>query len=300
MKILLFGKNGQVGWELNRSLQPLGEVIALGRDEADFTDPESLRDIVQNINPDVIVNAVAYTAVDKAEEEEKLATAINGIVPGVLAEEALKQKALLIHYSTDYVFDGSKNDPYKETDEPKPINAYGRTKLAGEQAIRSSGCKFYIFRTSWVYSARGNNFLKSILRLVLSRDVLSVVDDQVGSPTQASVIADITADILKSYVDFSDFKSGLFHLASQGSTSWYGFTRCIVERYKEHAGAELFDNLEINPISSEEFKMKAQRPMNSRLDTGKIQDSFDLDLPEWEESLSAFVAGNVSLLESLR
>jgi len=299
VKILLFG-NGQVGWELRRSLKPAGEIVALARVDADFSNPECLRKIVCNEQPDIIVNAVAYTDVDRAENEEELAAKINTQAVGVLAEEALNVGALLVHYSTDYVFDGFKDVSYVETDEPNPINAYGRTKLAGEQAIRSSGCKFYIFRASWVYSARGNNFLKSILRLALSRDVLNVVDDQIGSPTLASVIADKTADILKAYIDSTDFESGLFHLTSQGSTSWYGFTRCIVKLYREHAGLVLFDNLEINPIASEEFKMKAQRPMNSRLDTRKIKDSFDLELPAWDDSLNMFVANNVSLLESLR
>ena len=164
MKILLFGKNGQLGWELNRSLQPLGEIIALGREQADFSDPESLRDIVREIEPDVIVNAVAYTAVDSAEDEEDLAAIINGIAPGILAEEAFRIDALLIHYSTDYVFDGTKKSPYVETDKPNPVNAYGRTKLAGEQALQSSGCDYLIFRTSWVYASRGHNFLLTILK----------------------------------------------------------------------------------------------------------------------------------------
>ena len=299
MKILLFG-NGQVGWELQRSLKTVGDIVILTRADVDFSDPERLRQLVCDTKPDIIVNAVAYTAVDNAEEEEELAAKINTQAVGVLAEEALNIDALLVHYSTDYVFDGAKETPYVEADEPNPINAYGRTKLAGEKAIRSSGCKFYIFRTSWVYSARGNNFLKSILRLALSRDVLNVVEDQIGSPTPASVIADVTADILKTYVDSSDFESDLFHLTSQGSTSWYGFTRCIIEQFKEQVGLELFENLDINPISSEKFKTKAQRPMNSRLDTRKIRGSFDLELPAWEESLNAFVANNVSLLESLR
>ncbi|MCA1767140.1 MAG: dTDP-4-dehydrorhamnose reductase, partial [Idiomarina sp.] len=192
MKILLFGKNGQVGWELNRSLQPLGEVIALDRDEADFSRPESLREIVRKIKPDVIVNAVAYTAVDKAEAEEALAATINSIAPGVLAEEALSINALLIHYSTDYVFDGTKQGPYVETDVPKPINAYGRTKLAGEQVIQSSGCDYFIFRTSWVYASRGHNFLLTILRLAKERDELNIVADQIGSPTSARLIAETT------------------------------------------------------------------------------------------------------------
>lgn len=299
MKILLFG-DGQVGWELRRSLKPVGEVVVLVRTDAEFSEPAGLDKIVSDVNPDVIVNAVAFTAVDNAEEEEELAATINAQAVCVLAEAALKINALLVHYSTDYVFDGTKEDPYLESDEPMPINAYGRTKLAGEIAIQSSGCKYIILRTSWVYSARGNNFLKNILRLALSRDVLNVVDDQIGAPTLASVIADKTAEILKVYVDSSCFESNLFHLSSRGSTSWYGFTRQIVDYYKEEAGAEIFGNLEIHPVPSKEFKMKAHRPMNSRLETRKIQDVCNIELPNWEDSLGAFVASNVSLLESLR
>ena len=185
MKILLFGKNGQVGWELNRSLQPLGEVIALTRENADFSNPESLRNIVREINPDVIVNAVAYTAVDKAEEEEELAATINGVAPGILAEEALKTNALLVNYSTDYVFDGVKDSPYIETDKPNPVSAYGRTKLSGEVSIQSSRCDYLIFRTSWVYASRGQNFLLAMLKLASEREELNIVSDQIGAPTTA-------------------------------------------------------------------------------------------------------------------
>ena len=192
MKILLFGKNGQVGWELNRSLQPLGEIVVLDIEDVDFSEPESLRQIVQDVNPNVIVNAVAYTAVDKAEEEEELALNINGVAPGVLAEEALKLNALLVHYSTDYVFDGTKSTPYVETDSPNPINAYGRTKLAGEIAVQSSGCDYLILRTSWVYASRAHNFMLTMLKLAQEREELSIVSDQIGAPTSARLIADIT------------------------------------------------------------------------------------------------------------
>ena len=226
MKILLFGKNGQVGWELNRSLQPLGEVVALSREEADFSNPESLRKIVSEISPDVIVNAVAYTAVDKAEEEEELAAIINGVAPGILAEEALKINALLIHYSTDYVFDGAKDSPYIETDKPNPINAYGRTKLAGEVVIQSSDCDYLIFRTSWVYASRGHNFLLTMLKLASEREELSIVADQMGAPTTAKLIADTTALSIRQAMgekQSGNFSSDLYHLATSGSTSWHGF-----------------------------------------------------------------------------
>ena len=213
MKILIFGKNGQVGWELNRSLQPLGEIIVLDIEDVDFSQPESLRQVIQNVNPDVICNAVAYTAVDKAEEDEVLAMKINGIAPGVIAEEAKKLDALLIHYSTDYVFDGTKKGPYLETDEPNPINAYGRTKLAGEVAVKSSGCNYLILRTSWVYTSRANNFMLTMLKLAQEREELSIVSDQVGAPTSARLIADITLV--------------MYSTSNKRNSRWYIFIRPV-------------------------------------------------------------------------
>lgn len=287
MKILLFGKNGQVGWELNRSLQPLGEVIALGRKQADFSQPELLRDIVNRNKPDVIVNAVAYTAVDKAESEEELAAIINGAAPGILAEEARKINALLVHYSTDYVFDGGKDTPYVETDKPNPINAYGRTKLAGELGIQSSGCDYLIFRTSWVYASRGHNFLLTILKLVAEREELSIVADQIGSPTSARLIADGTANCIvqaMSQRQKSEFEPSLYHLTTSGKTSWCGFAKEIVDIGRE--GADMaFKIQNINEITTAEYPTPASRPLNSRLSTDRLNDVFKLTMPHWTTCL---------------
>ena len=287
MKILLFGKNGQVGWELNRSLQPLGEVIALGREDADFSNPESLRDIVRKIRPDVIVNAVAYTAVDKAEVEEELAAAINSVAPGVLAEEAFRISALLIHYSTDYVFDGTKESPYIETDEPNPINAYGRTKLAGEQAVQSSGCDYLIFRSSWVYASRGHNFLLTILKLAKERDKLSIVSDQIGSPTSARLIADITILCLQQAIKEklgNAFVSDLYHLTASGHTSWHGFAKNIVDIAGQKLNLKLTLK-ELNTIPTTDYPTPAKRPMNSQLDLKKLSKTFGIEIPNWEKTL---------------
>jgi dTDP-4-dehydrorhamnose reductase len=287
MKILLFGKNGQVGWELNRSLQPLGEVVALGREQADFSSPESLRDIVTDIKPDVIVNAVAYTAVDKAEEQESLAFIINGTAPQVLAEEASKLNALLVHYSTDYVFDGNKNKPYLETDKPCPINAYGRTKLAGEEAIQSTACDYLIFRTSWVYAARGHNFLLTILKLAGERDELSIVADQVGSPTSARLIADTTAHCVLQAIkerNAGKFTSDLYHLTAGGETSWFGFAKEIIEIANKKSGS-LIDVKNVKAIASDEYQTPAERPSNSRLWVMRLEEKYNLDMPDWKNAL---------------
>lgn len=285
MKILLFGKNGQLGWELNHSLASLGEVVAVGRDEADFSRPGSLRKIIQKISPDVIVNAVAYTAVDKAEDEEALATIVNAVAPGVLAEEALKQKALLIHYSTDYVFDGTKACAYVETDEPNPVNAYGRSKLAGELAIQGSGCEFFIFRTSWVYSSRGNNFLLSMLRLAKERGELSIVADQFGAPTWARTIAQITSKIIVQIPSsrWSEY-SGLYHLAASGKTSWYGFAQAIMDLAKQRPGLA---TASVNKIGTDEYPTPAKRPAFSVLDCTQLNRRLGLSLPDWSESLAS-------------
>ncbi len=287
MKIFLFGKNGQVGWELNRSLQPLGEVIALGRDDADFSDPESLRQIVQDISPDVIVNAVAYTAVDKAEEEEELAAKVNSIAPGVLAEEAKKLNALLVHYSTDYVFDGAKEEPYIETDEAKPINAYGRTKLAGEQAIQSSGCDYLIFRTSWVYASRGHNFLLTMLKLAQERVELSIVNDQIGSPTSARLIADTTVLCVQQAIKeklVGIFSSDLYHLTTSGHTSWHGFTKEIIKLASNSLDLPLTIK-ELKAIPTSDYPTLAIRPMNSQLALTKLESVFTIKMPDWRNEL---------------
>ena len=292
MKILLFGKNGQVGWELNRSLQPLGEVIALGREDAGFSNPESLRDIVREIKPDVIVNAVAYTAVDKAEKDEDLALIINSISPGVLAEEALKLNALLVHYSTDYVFDGAKSSPYLETDKPNPVNAYGRTKLASEIAIQSSGCDYLILRTSWVYASRAHNFMLTMLNLAQEREELGIVSDQIGAPTSARLIAETTLLCLQQASRerlLGVFSSDLYHLTASGHTSWFGFTEEIVKLARNSLNQQI-KLKELKPIPTSDYPTPAKRPMNSQLALTKLESIFTLKMPDWKESLAVCIA----------
>lgn len=290
MKILLFGKIGQVGWELNRSLQPLGEILVLDQKDADFSDPESLRDVVREIRPDVIVNAVAYTAVDKAEQEEELVAKINGVASGVLAEEASNINALLVHYSTDYVFDGTQG-PYSETDSPNPLNAYGRTKLAGEQAIQSSACDYLIMRTSWVYASRAHNFLLTILKLAKERDELSIVADQIGSPTSARLIAETTILCIQQAMierEKGVFSSDLYHLTSSGSTSWHGFAEQIVEIANKKLDLVLKIK-QIRAIPTTDYPTPAQRPMNSQLVITKLEKKFGLVMPDWKDMLALCV-----------
>jgi dTDP-4-dehydrorhamnose reductase len=281
MKILLIGSNGQVGWELARTLLPLGEVVALNREQADLTDLETLRQTVQTIRPNVIVNAAAYTAVDKAETERDLAFLINAQAVDVLAQEAKKWNALLIHYSTDYVFDGTKNAPYVENDATNPLNVYGESKLAGELAIQASGADYLILRTTWVFAARGNNFVKSILRLAAERDELNIVADQIGAPTWARLIAESTAHILRQAQQecaAKTFESGIFNLTSASETSWHGFAEKIVEL------AQL-QNCAIHPIPTSKYPTPAKRPANSRLSTKKLTQRFGLTMPTWETTL---------------
>ncbi len=290
MKILLFGKNGQVGWELQRSLAPLGELIAVSSTNSelcgDLTNLIGIKQTIRKIAPDIIVNAAAYTSVDNAESESELANILNAQAPGVLAQEALQLNASLIHYSTDYVFNGDGIQPYLETDATDPLNVYGKTKLEGENNIVASGCSYLIFRTSWVYAVRGNNFIKSILRLAQQRDKLTVVNDQVGSPTGAELIADTTAEILHSLKYKSDV-SGVYHLAAKGYISRYEFAKFILEHVwrltdfslKLHPNALL-------PIASDDFPLPAKRPFNSRLNTCKLENQFDLNLPIWQTGVS--------------
>jgi dTDP-4-dehydrorhamnose reductase len=285
MKILLFGKDGQVGWELQRSLAPLGEVVALGPEDADFEEPEGLRGCVRRHRPDVIVNAAAYTAVDKAESESARARTINAIAPGVLAQEALHGDAWLVHYSTDYVFDGSGEQPRLETGAAAPLNVYGATKLEGEQLIRQSGCKHLIFRTSWVYGARGNNFAKTMLRLAQERDSLAVVNDQVGAPTGADLIADITAHALRGAMQRPEL-SGLYHLVAAGETSWHGYASFVLD-YAQRSGMPLKVAPDaVQPVPTSGFPLPAPRPLNSRLDTAKLRQTFDLNLPMWQTGVA--------------
>ncbi len=281
MKILLFGKDGQVGWELQRSLAPLGELVALGSEDADFGEPEGLRDCVRRHRPDVIVNAAAYTAVDKAESESARARTINAIAPGVLAQEALHGDAWLVHYSTDYVFDGSGEQYWLETDVTAPLSVYGATKLEGEQLIWQSGCKHLIFRTSWVYGTRGNNFAKTMLRLAQERDSLIVVNDQIGAPTGADLLADITAHAIRAARQREEV-SGLYHLAAAGETSWHGYAGVVLD-HAQRAGIPLKVAPDaISSVPTSGFPLPAPRPLNSRLNTAKLRQTFDLNLPMWQ------------------
>ena len=284
-RILLLGRTGQVGWELNRSLLTLGDVTALSRSEADFSQLEGLRKVVRESRADIIVNAVAYTAVDKAESEESRAHQINADAPCILAEEAKRSNALLVHYSTDYVFDGTKLAPYVEEDKPNPINAYGRTKLAGEQNIQATGCRHLILRTSWVYSSRGQNFVKTILRLAQQREELRIVADQIGAPTSARFIADVTSSILakiKQLPSSSAHEEGdLYHLTPSNYTSWHGFAQTILDAAK----SSLLNATKLPtliPISSEQYPLPAPRPRNSRLKCDKLSTRFGVHFPSWE------------------
>jgi len=283
MKILLFGKSGQVGWELQRSLAPLGDVVALASSSEEMCGNlrnfEGIAETVRKIAPDVIVNAAAYTAVDKAESEPELAAALNAVAPGVLAEEALRCGALLVHYSTDYVFDGSGELPRAETDPTGPLGVYGRTKLEGETAIRNSGCRHLIFRTSWVHAARGKNFAKTILKLAGEREKISVIADQVGAPTGADLLADATAHAIKQALREPEV-SGLYHLVAFGETSWHGYAAFVCELVRRAGVTLKVQTIEAVPSSG--FPTAARRPLNSRLDTSKFQAAFDLRLPHWQ------------------
>jgi len=287
MKLLLLGADGQVGWELRQSLAPLGEVIVADRICADFEQLDSLRELVRASGVDVVVNAAAYTAVDRAESESELATRINADAPGVIAEECERLGAMLVHYSTDYVFDGEKDSPYVETDAPNPRSVYGSTKLQGEQAIQASGCRHLIFRTSWVYSDRRSNFVRTILRLARERESLSIVSDQIGAPTSAALIADVTARCV-AQTALGDGPLGVFHLTPTGETSWHGFASYFLELAR-NGGMELKVD-EIRPIRTDEFPCGATRPMNSRLCCDKIRDVFGVELPEWRFHVRELIA----------
>jgi len=287
-RILLMGRNGQVGWELQRTLTTLGEVIALDRHDMDLADPDSIRRAVREHKPNLIVNAAAYTAVDKAEEEPDIAMAINGIAPGILAEEAKRLGAAVIHYSTDYVFDGSKNTPYTEEDAPNPLNVYGKTKLAGEQAIQAVGTPHLIFRTSWVYGARGKNFLLTVLRLARERNDLKIVDDQVGAPTWSRMIAEATAQIFVQFYSRLTFHpslltdiGGIYHMTAGGQTSWFGFAEAILN----HVSGSVAPVPHLTPIVTEEYPTPAKRPRNSVMSNVKLNHQFDVKMPSWEMGL---------------
>ncbi|NMM89746.1 dTDP-4-dehydrorhamnose reductase [Rhodococcus sp. SRB_17] len=289
MNILLFGKGGQVGWELQRSLAVLGKVTALGRDStghcADFSHSEGIAETVRALRPDVIVNAAAHTAVDKAESEPELARLLNATTPGVLAEEAARLGAWLVHYSTDYVFDGSGSRPWVETDAPAPLSVYGRTKLEGERLIQQSGCKHLILRTSWVYAARGGNFAKTMLRLAQERERLTVIDDQWGAPTGADLIADVTAHALRHLMQRPQ-DAGLYHLVAAGETTWNSYAKYVIEQAQQAQAAIKIKATEVAPVPTSAFPTPAVRPHNSRLDTRKLQATFGLTLPHWQQGVA--------------
>ena len=284
MRILLLGKNGQVGKELEKSLACMGELIALDRQGLDLANPDAIREQIRRVHPDIIVNAAAYTAVDKAETESELAMAVNGMAPGIMAEEAARLNALLVHYSTDYVFDGAKSSPYTEQDAPNPLSVYGRSKLAGEQAICAHATQFLIFRTTWVYDAHGKNFLSTIKRVGAQRPELAIVDDQIGAPTWSREIAHATAQIIRHYLERPDPKqrNGIFNLTAQGQTSWFKFAHAAMEY-------GLFADLEHPPalraIPSLEYPTPAKRPMYSVLANAKLLEQFGVQLPDWNVSL---------------
>jgi dTDP-4-dehydrorhamnose reductase len=292
MKILLLGSNGQVGWELQRSLAPLGEVVALQREAAanppgfsgNLEDPEGLARTVRAVAPTVIVNAAAYTAVDKAESDSHRARAVNATTPGLLAREAAALGAWLVHYSTDYVFDGSGDQPWHESDATAPLSVYGRTKWEGEQAIRSSGCHHLILRTSWVYAARGGNFAKTMLRLAAERDELKVIDDQIGAPTGADLLADVTAHALHTLRQRPEL-AGTYHCVAAGETSWHGYARHVIEWARAHGRPVKVAPDAIRPIPTADYPTPARRPLNSRLDTYKLRHAFSLHLPPWQQGV---------------
>jgi dTDP-4-dehydrorhamnose reductase len=294
LKILLLGKGGQVGWELQRSLAPLGDVVALDFDSTDhcgdFTNLAGLAETVRAIKPDVIVNSGAHTAVDKAENEPDLVRTINALAPGALATAAASIGAWLVHYSTDYVFDGSGSAPWVETDVPAPLSVYGRTKLEGEQLITASGCKHLIFRTSWVYAARGGNFAKTMLKLAQERETLKVINDQIGAPTSAELLADVTAHAIRQVCAQSAHAapnpSGIYHVVASGQTSWFDYAKEVVNHAKQAQAAIKIIVNKIEPVPSSAFQTAAKRPLNSRLNTTKFQNTFGLTLPYWKHGVT--------------
>ena len=284
--LLLLGADGQIGFELRRTLAPLGRVVARGRVGADLSDPDGLRAVVRELQPAVIVNAAAHTAVDRAESEPELAERVNGTAPGVLAEEAARLGAALVHYSTDYVFDGGSRTPYREDDPTGPLNAYGQSKLAGEQAVRAVGGAHLILRTSWVYGAHGRNFYLTVRRLAAERDELRIVDDQTGAPTWSRMIAEATAQILAACgtepAALAE-RAGLYHLSAGGETTWCGFARAVVAALPGRQPA-------VTPIATADYPLPARRPVYSRLDCARLAATFGLRLPDWQDSLADCMA----------
>ena len=293
MKLLLLGKNGQVGWELQRALPLLGELTALDFDslelKADFSQPESLAETLDAVQPDIIVNSAAHTAVDKAESEPDLVRRINAEAPGVLARWAAAHRAWLVHYSTDYVFDGSGSTPRGEDAPTGPLSVYGQTKLDGEEAIRASGCQHLILRTSWVYAARGGNFAKTMLRLAAERERLSVIDDQIGAPTGADLLADLTAHLLRTALARPEV-CGTYHAVAAGETSWHGYARFVIDWARRHGQAIKVAPDAIDAVPTSAFPTPARRPLNSRLDTSRLRNSFGLVLPPWQHGVERLLA----------
>lgn len=288
MKILLTGKNGQVGFELQRALAPLGGVHAVDVGECDLADEQSIRQLVQRVRPDVIVNPAAYTAVDKAESEQDLAQAINARAPGILGEEAEKIGAWVVHFSTDYVFDGTKEGAYREDDITNPQSVYGRTKRDGELALQASGVRHLIFRTSWVVGAHGGNFAKTMLRLAADRETLSVVTDQFGAPTSAALLADVTSQLIRQHQreENAKFPYGTFHLVAGGETNWCDYARFVIAEAIK-AGKPMKATPErLTPIATAQYPTPASRPANSRLDTQRFRQTFGLELPHWQQGVS--------------
>ena len=289
-KILLTGKNGQIGWELQRTLSSLGDIVVVGHHEMDLANPDSIRKVIRQVQPELIVNAAAYTAVDKAESEPDLAMAINGVAPGIMAEEAKRLNAAIIHYSTDYVFDGNSERPYTEDDTPNPLNVYGTTKLAGERAIQASGVPHLILRTSWVYGARGRNFLLTMLRLAKEKNELKIVNDQIGAPTWCRLLAEVTSQMIAQHyspvsrqaISISE-ASGLYHVVPTGSVSWHGFAAKILEGVSSHVSHAL---PKLISIPASDYPAPARRPQNSRMTSGKLSNIYGLAMPHWEKSLT--------------
>lgn len=287
MKILVTGKNGQVGFELQRALAPLGEIVAVGQAECDFANADAIRELVRRVAPDVIVNPAAYTAVDKAETDQATASAVNAGAPAVLGEEAARLGALVVHYSTDYVFNGSKDGAYTETDRPDPQSVYGSTKLAGERALAEVNPRHLILRTSWVVGAHGGNFAKTMLRLAAEREQLSVVADQFGAPTSAALLADLTAQLLRQYQRTSEdgFPYGTYHVAASGETNWCDYARFVIREALVSGKVLKAGPDAVLPLTTAQYPTPAKRPGNSRLDTSRLRATFGVQLPSWQEGV---------------
>jgi len=289
MTILLLGKDGQLGWELQRALAPLGDLVSLARQDVDFENIDQLQKIIIQYKPSVIVNAVAYTAVDKAESEPEKAFLINAKAVEVIAQEAKKNNALFVHYSTDYVFDGEKEGAYNEQDATDPLSVYGKSKAAGEIVIQNSGCNYLIFRTSWIYAARGKNFAKTILKLAQDRDVLNIISDQYGAPTSAELIADVTALALFKIMNDKGDYNGIYHLTASGRVTWYEYACYIIDLAKKKGIEFKAQRDNIKAISTDEYPVAAVRPKNSCLNTDKIKSTFGITLPDWKHHMQRFI-----------